>query len=116
MGKARKVEQKKQEEFSMTFHNSKMKKFERRGKYFVYIVECQDRTYYTGRTNDLEKRIKEHNNSKRGAKYLRGKLPVKLVWSKEYKYYKRALRAERRIKLLGHKEKWEFVRIYEKAK
>ena len=39
----------------------------------VYMLECNDGTYYTGYTNNLEKRIQEHNNSKRGAKYLRGK-------------------------------------------
>lgn len=80
------------------------------------MVRCQGGTYYTGYTNDLDNRVKEHNNSKRGAKYLRGKLPVKLVWHKEYRYYRRAVRAERRIKLLSHKEKQELVRINEKAK
>ena len=91
-------------------------KCKRSGAHFVYILECSDGTYYTGYTNDLNNRVKEHNNSKRGAKYLRGKLPIKLVWHKEYRYYKRALQAERRIKLLSHREKEELVRIYEKAK
>lgn len=91
-------------------------KFRRIGRYYVYMLECNDGTYYTGYTNDLDKRIKEHNNSKRGAKYLKGKLPVKLVWHKEYKYYKRALRAERRIKQLSHRQKRELIEIYEKAK
>lgn len=83
-------------------------------KFFVYIVQCQDGTYYTGRTHDLENRIKEHNNSKRGAKYLRGKLPVRLVWHKRYKYYKRASQAERRLKKLTHNQKRELIKIYEK--
>ena len=52
------------------------------------MLECGDGTYYTGYTSDLEKRLKEHNDGKRGAKYLRGKIPVKLVYAKEYKYYK----------------------------
>lgn len=92
------------------------RKITRKSKYWVYMVRCQGGTYYTGYTNDLDNRVKEHNNSKRGAKYLRGKLPVKLVWHKEYRYYRRAVRAERRIKLLSHKEKQELVRINEKAK
>jgi putative endonuclease len=86
----------------------------RSGKFYVYMVECCDGTYYTGSTNDLEKRIGEHNNGKRGAKYLRGKRPVRLVWRKEYSYYKRALQVEMRIKQLSHSEKQELVRIYEK--
>ena len=80
-------------------------KIQRSGRFYVYIVECRDRTYYTGYTNDLENRVKEHNNGKRGAKYLRGKAPVKLVYAKEYRYYKNALRAERDIKKRTRKEK-----------
>ena len=93
-----------------------MKQSKRTGIYFVYIVECRDGTYYTGYTNNLEKRIREHNCSKRRAKYLRGKLPVKLVYAKEYHYYKNALAAEKRIKRLSHRQKQELVRIYEKAR
>ena len=91
-------------------------KFRREGEFYAYIVKCADGTYYTGYTNDLDNRIKEHNNSKRGAKYLRGRLPVRLAYVKDYKYYKRALQAERRIKGLSHKQKQELVRIYEKAR
>lgn len=81
------------------------KNFKRYGKYFVYIVQCLDGSYYTGYTNDLEKRIDEHNNTKRGAKYLKGKLPVKLVWKKEYEYRHYAMRAEYRIKQLNRRQK-----------
>ena len=89
------------------------KEIKRTGSYFTYILECQDGTYYTGYTNDLERRIDEHNNSKRGAKYLRGKLPIKLVWHKRYKYYNRALQNERRLKKLTHNQKQELIKIYE---
>lgn len=90
-------------------------KFRRTDGYYVYMLECADGSYYTGYTNDLEKRIKEHNNSKRGAKYLRGKLPVRLIYVKGYRYYKRAMNKERAIKRLTHKEKRELVRVYEKS-
>ena len=80
------------------------------------MLECSDGTFYTGYANNLEKRIREHNCSRRGAKYLRGKLPVKLVYAKVYHYYKNALGAERRIKRLSHRQKQELVRIYEKAR
>jgi putative endonuclease len=90
-------------------------KFTRKSKFYVYIVKCADGSYYTGYTNNLENRIKEHNNGKRGAKCLRWKLPVKLIWRKQYRYYRRALQAERRIKQLSHRQKQILVEIYEKS-
>lgn len=74
------------------------------GSYYVYIVKCKGGTYYTGITNDLEKRIGAHNTGC-GAKYLRGKTPVKLVYAKKYRNYKLAADEERRIKTLTHAEK-----------
>ena len=82
-----------------------MRKVIRKSKFYVYIVECQDGTYYTGYTNDLERRIKEHNGGCKGAKYLRGKQPVRVVWQKEYKYLCYAMRAEYRIKQLNRRQK-----------
>lgn len=83
----------------------------RKSKYWVYIVQCKDGTYYTGYTNDLKNRIALHNSGN-GAKYLRGKLPVKLVYAKEYRYYKNAVHRERNIKKMTLKQKEELVRIY----
>ncbi len=82
------------------------REFSRKGKFFVYIVECRDGTYYTGYTNNLENRVEEHNGGARGAKYLRGKLPVRVVWSREYKYKHYAMSAEYKIKQLNrcHKD------------
>jgi putative endonuclease len=84
----------------------------RKGKYWVYIVRCKDETYYTGYTNDLEKRVALHNSGN-GAKYLRNKLPVTLVYAKEYRYYKSVLHRERDIKKLTRQQKEELVRNYE---
>ena len=81
------------------------REFKRTGRFSVYIVACSDGTYYTGYTNDLEKRIKEHNDSKRGAKYTRYKRPVKVVWTREYKYLCYAMRAEYKIKQLNRRQK-----------
>jgi len=92
-----------------------MKKFRRLGKFYVYIVECRDGTYYTGSTNDLEDRIGRHNKG-HGAKSLRGKLPVKLVYAKEYRYFKNVLHAERNMKKLTRAQKEELIRIYERSK
>ncbi len=72
--------------------------------HFVYIVRCSKGTYYTGYTNDLERRIKMHNEGK-GAKYLRGRVPVKLVYYARCRTKGDALRAERAIKGLTRSEK-----------
>jgi len=87
----------------------------RSGKFYVYIIECRDGSYYTGSTNNIENRIRLHSSG-HGAKYLRGKLPVKLVYKKEYKYYKSALHAERNMKKLMRKEKEDLIKIYEKKR
>jgi putative endonuclease len=81
------------------------KKLKRTGLFCVYILECKNGTYYTGYSSDLDKRIKEHNNSSRGAKSLRGKVPVKVVWKKEYKYRHYAMSAEYKIKQLNRRQK-----------
>ncbi len=86
----------------------KKQKFNRSGKFFVYILECRNKTYYTGSTNNLEKRITLHNSGK-GAKYTRDRRPVKLVWSKEYKYFKKAFLEEKRIKALPREKKKELI-------
>jgi len=83
-------------------------KFIRKGKFYVYIVECLDKTFYTGYTPDIEKRVKLHNAG-RGAKYTRDRRPVKLVWSKEYKYFKLAFSEEKRIKGLTRLKKEALV-------
>lgn len=80
------------------------KKFKRSGKFYVYMVKCADGTYYTGYTPDIESRLKLHNAG-RGAKYTRDRRPVKLMWSKEYKYFKKAFLEEKRIKLLRREQK-----------
>jgi len=71
----------------------------------VYILKCSDSTFYTGITTNLKRRIEEHNNSSLGAKYTRGRRPVKLVFSKKYKNKSLATIEEARIKKLSRKEK-----------
>ena len=73
-------------------------------KYYVYILECSDKSYYTGYTNNLEKRLKNHNAGI-ASKCTRARLPVKVVWTKDYKRLKFAMRAEYRIKQLNRKRK-----------
>jgi putative endonuclease len=73
--------------------------------YFVYILQCCDGTLYTGITSDLERRIKEHNNSKLGAKYTKARRPVELIYSKEFTDRSTALIEEARIKKLPRDKK-----------
>jgi len=49
--------------------------------YFVYMLECNDKTIYTGIAKDVYKRLDEHNNSDKGAKYTKARRPVKLIYT-----------------------------------
>lgn len=77
--------------------------------YFVYILQCNDGTLYTGITSDLERRVKEHNSSNLGAKYTKIRRPVKLVYSKEYTNRSEAQIEEARIKKLTRSEKLDLI-------
>jgi putative endonuclease len=78
--------------------------------YHLYILKCADKTLYTGITVDLQRRIKEHNDSRLGAKYTRARRPVKLVYSKKFRNRSSASKAENRIKNLSRKEKLELIK------
>ena len=71
---------------------------------YVYIVECSDGTFYTGWTNNLEKRVKMHSQGK-GAKYTKGRRPVRLIYHEEFKEKIDAMKREYEIKQLTRKEK-----------
>lgn len=71
---------------------------------YTYILECRDGTYYTGWTNNLEKRLKDHNEGK-GAKYTKARLPVQLRYYETYETKEEAMRREYAIKQLCKKAK-----------
>ena len=77
--------------------------------WYLYVVRCVDSTLYTGITTDVGRRVREHNASRRGAKYTRTRRPVELVWTREYKSRSEAQKAEYSFKKLFHKEKWEVI-------
>jgi putative endonuclease len=79
-------------------------------KYVVYILECSDQTLYTGYTNNLEKRIKNHNEGKTGAKYTRSRRPVKLVYQENFKTLSPALKREIAIKKVSRAAKLELIK------
>ncbi len=78
--------------------------------YYVYILECSDHTYYTGSTNDIEKRLLAHNTSKNGAKYTRGRRPVKLIYSEKLKTKSKAFSREWEIKKMKRGEKLGLIK------
>lgn len=71
---------------------------------YTYIVECKDGTLYTGWTNNLEKRIADHNSGK-GAKYTRARKPVTLVYYETFEAKEEAMKREYAIKHMSRKEK-----------
>jgi putative endonuclease len=77
--------------------------------YFVYILECSDQTLYVGSTNNLEKRIFQHNNSKSGAHYTKIRRPVTLRYSEGFKTLKEARRRETEIKGWKREKKLKLI-------
>ncbi len=78
--------------------------------WFVYIVECSDKSLYTGITNNVERRLTEHNTSRRGAKYTRSRRPVKLIFATPVNSRSAALKLEYKIKSLKKGEKVAYLK------
>ena len=72
--------------------------------WFVYILECNDATYYTGITTDIGRRIQEHEEG-RGAKYTKGRAPLKIVYREECEDRSSASKREMEIKSLSKEDK-----------
>lgn len=66
--------------------------------YFVYILECADKTYYVGCTNNLEKRLRQHNSLKSGAHYTKIRRPVELIYKEEFPDLSSARKREAQLK------------------
>ena len=78
--------------------------------WLVYILECSDSTLYTGITNDLEKRLEQHNNGKDGAKYTRVRRPVKCVYTELHGNRSEATKREFAIKKTSRVEKLKLIK------
>lgn len=76
--------------------------------WFVYILECKDKSFYTGITNDLERRLRAHNSGK-GAKYTKARLPVRLIYRESHKTREDSLKREIEIKKLKRSEKLDLI-------
>lgn len=77
--------------------------------WFVYLVQCADRSLYTGITTDLLRRINEHNNSPNGAKYTKARRPVQLVYFEQSDSRSTASKREHALKGLSPADKRRLV-------
>jgi len=78
--------------------------------YYVYVLQCADDTLYTGIAKDLKRRVKEHNESEKGAKYTRARRPVTLVYSEEFANRSTASKREYEIKKkMTRKQKLQLI-------
>ena len=76
--------------------------------WLVYMLECSDNSIYTGITNNLKERLKKHQSGN-GAKYLRGRLPIKLVYKENFINRSEATKREIYIKKMSKKEKKHLI-------
>jgi putative endonuclease len=89
--------------------------------YFVYMVRCHDGSYYTGITNDVPRRLNEHNGHQFPQSYCHKRRPVELVYSAWFQYVDEAIAWEKRVKRWTRKKKealiqGEFDQLVEYAK
>lgn len=78
---------------------------------YTYIVRCKDGSFYTGWTNDLEKRIHAHNNGT-GAKYTKSRRPVELVYYEIFATKQEAMSREFRLKKLSREQKVKLINSF----
>jgi len=77
--------------------------------YYVYILLCKGGTFYTGYTKNLNTRMRQHMNGK-GAKYTKMHKPKKIAYTEEFISRAKAMRRERTIKKLNHKQKLQLIK------
>ncbi|MDH5436471.1 MAG: GIY-YIG nuclease family protein [Gammaproteobacteria bacterium] len=78
--------------------------------WYVYILRCADASLYTGLSNDIERRVEEHNTDNRlAAKYTRARRPVQLVYQETYESRSDASVREAEIKKLNRQEKERLI-------
>ena len=77
-------------------------------KAYFYVLECADDSLYTGYTTNVEKRLSTHNRGK-GAKYTRGRLPVKLLYQEAFGSKQEAMSAEALFKKRSRQNKLDYI-------
>jgi len=78
--------------------------------YYVYIVECSDKSYYTGVTNNIDRRIWEHNNDEDSKHYTYNRRPVILKYIESFQNIDSAIAREKQIKGWTRKKKEALMR------
>ena len=76
---------------------------------YTYILRCRDGSLYTGWTNNVEKRVADHNSGK-GAKYTKGRRPVELIYYEMFETKEEAMKREYAIKHMTRRAKEELLR------
>lgn len=79
--------------------------------YYVYMILCENGSYYTGHTRNVTLRFKQHEKGL-GAKYTRMHKPEKLVYTEKFSTRGDAIRRERAIKMMTHKKKQKLAFLY----
>jgi putative endonuclease len=81
---------------------------EKTAEHLFYVLECKDGSYYAGYTNNLERRVRVHNEGK-GAKYTRAKRPVRCIYFEEFETKSAAMQAEYQFKQLTRDAKERYI-------
>jgi putative endonuclease len=81
--------------------------------WYVYFVRCADDSLYAGITTDIERRVKEHNSSVKGAKYTRARRPVTLAYSAQFSSRSEASKGEYQLRKLTRQQKEQLVLAYQ---
>ena len=84
---------------------------EQKTKFYLYVLECNDSTLYTGYTNNVNRRVAVHNAGK-GAKYTKARIPVTCVYQQAFETKSEAMKAEYAFKKLTRKQKLDYIRSY----
>lgn len=79
------------------------------GLWYLYVLQCGDKSLYTGITNDLQRRILQHNNGT-ASRYTRSRLPVVLTYRERCRSRSSALKKEYAMKQFSRKEKLEYIK------
>lgn len=83
--------------------------------WFVYIIEASDGSLYTGVTTNVERRFTEHRDSAKGAKFFRGRRPLKIVYQQDHPDRSSALQREAEIKKLTREKKLYLIGQFPKV-
>src|SRR3989344_6212377 len=84
-------------------------------KYYVYMLQCSDGSYYTGVTNDCQRRLAEHSEGLSDTSYTFSRLPVELVYVAEFQYILDAIAWEKRIKRWSRNKKRALIQQDQEA-